>query len=392
VSVHSTIEFGENEPGFYNPAGGSCKKLSLSRGGPTVYACFIPCQNRHYAYNEKYLKLLVRMELFVYRLEEKATMNSGSQCRRSALLLLIVAVIGAGVCRVDAANTVVKFVVHAGPVDPNDPDDPNMRSFYVRMGYDDAHDTVANFLRYVNDGIYDNSIFHRLHFEPTLEVLQGGGISYNSTTGFYYIPRYDPIDDDYDRPNVRGTIAMAKTSAPNSATNGFYFNLQDFNAGTLAPNPLSNGYMVFGYVIGDGMDAVDDLAGYGANPLGVDIQDHGAPLDDLPLIPSGGYLYFEWLQSVSVVGVDGDTDFDGDVDLDDFNLFSASFGQRGIGLAADFDGDYDVDMDDFTVLRTNYGDPASAPSFPGGTVPEPGSICLLCLCGMAMISRRRRKS
>jgi cyclophilin family peptidyl-prolyl cis-trans isomerase len=227
--------------------------------------------------------------------------------------------------------------------------------------------------------------------EPALEVLQGGGIGYNS--GFYYISKHPPINDDYDRPNARGTIAMAKTSAPNSTTNQFYFNLKDVNAGTLAPNPpFSTGYMVFGYVIGDGMDAVDDLAGYGANPLGVDIQDHGSPLNTLPLIPSEGFLYFEWLQSVSVVGVEGDTDFDGDVDLDDLNQFSASFGDRGIGLAADFDGDYDVDLDDFAVFQANYAGPVAPPAAPGAPIPEPTSICLLGLCGMGMIARRRRKS
>ena len=324
-------------------------------------------------------------------------MTLGSQCCRAPLLLLIVAVIAAGASSADAANTVLKFVVHAGPVDLSDPDDPNVRAFHVRMLYSDTHDTVANFLRYVNDGVYNDSFFHRLYLEPTLEVLQGGGFGYNGNP--YYLPSYDPIADDYGRPNYRGTLAMAKTSAPNSATNGFYFNLKDVNAATLGPNdgfdpedPAddSPGYMVFAYVIGDGMDAVDDLAGYPPNPLGVGIENYGSPFEDLPLIPDGGSLYFEWLSSVSVVGVDGDVDFDGDVDADDYAGFVASFGQKGLGLAADFDGDYDVDLADFAVLRANYTGPVTSP-LPVPT-PEPTSICLLGLCGMAMIRKRRGKS
>lgn len=150
--------------------------------------------------------------------------------------------------------------------------------------------------------------------------------------------------------------------------------------------------MVFAYVIGDGMDLVDLLSSVGSydmisywseNP-------YRSAFGEMPLIIYESNQYLETLYSVSVHDVDGDVDFDGDVDIDDYNGFVASFGQKGIGLAADFDGDYDVDLDDFAVLRANYTGPGGSPL--ASPTPEPTSMCLLGLCCMAMIRKRRGKS
>jgi len=145
-------------------------------------------------------------------------------------------------------------------------------------------------------------------------------------------------------------------------------------------------------------------AGLG-NPYGVsnyDLvnywDDNGRPahwdsaLGGVPIISYQGGLYFEMINNVSVHDVDGDVDFDGDVDIEDYNEFIASFGDRGIGLAADLDGDYDVDLDDYAVLQDSFAGATAPPAAPGGVVPEPAGICLLGLCSMVMIARRRRKS
>jgi cyclophilin family peptidyl-prolyl cis-trans isomerase len=331
--------------------------------------------------------------------EEKFIMVLSSKRCITTLLVSLLATVTLLNSSAEAANTgttVLKFVVNTGPVDPNDPNDPNVHTIHVRMLYDDAHATVGNFMNYVNDGDYNNSIFHRLHVQPGLEVLQGGGIAYNN--GYYYLDSDAPIADDYDRPNLRGTISMAKTSAANSATNGFFFNLDDANAVTLDPQHQANGgFMVFAYVIGDDMDTLDDLAGYAPNPLGVEINPLGyagnmAVLAEIPLVPDGDSLYFEWIESVSVVGMDGDADFDGDVDGDDYAVLLGEFGESKIGLYADFDGDYDVDLADFAILRANFGDTASAPlPTPGASAPEPASMCMLGLGALAILRKRRRK-
>jgi len=337
-------------------------------------------------------------------------MNSRTKRFFAALLLSIIAVVAVTGSSVDAANTVVRFETDMGDI-------------HVRMLDAEAQVTVDNFLRYIADGSYEYSIFHRLHFstdpdpasptygEPNLEVLQGGGFTYYPDYGPYFLPTYEGIADNYGRPHIRGTISMAKSSAPNSTTRQFFFNLNDVNVDVLDPPDNNGGFMVFGYVIGDGMNVVDMLSGVAPNPVGeVSIQNfsifaddpndywpQGNPywnhLSETPVIDTPNGLSLEWIYSISVVGVDGDADFDGDCDDDDYAVFVASFGEQGIGLAADFDGDYDVDLADFAVFRESYSGAASSPfPEPGLPVPEPTGICLLGLGSLAMLRRRRRAS
>lgn len=103
--------------------------------------------------------------------------------------------------------------------------------------------TVANFLAYVNSGFYNNTIFHR---KDAGFVLQGGG--YASPVAATDQPTHKvtnpPIALEIKVSNVLGTVAMARTSAPNSATSEFFINLAnndflDFSAG---------GYAAFGYI------------------------------------------------------------------------------------------------------------------------------------------------
>ena len=125
----------------------------------------------------------------------------------------------------------------------------------VELFPDKAPKTVANFLQYVRDKHYDGTIFHRV---IRSFVAQGGGFN----KGFQRQPTRAaiPIEADNGLSNERGTIAMARTNDPNSATDQFFFNLK-FN-GFLNHRSKTRqgwGYAVFGKVI-DGMNIVGRIA------------------------------------------------------------------------------------------------------------------------------------
>lgn len=128
----------------------------------------------------------------------------------------------------------------------------NKGTIRVELYQDDAPITVQNFIRYAEDGFYDGLLFHRV---ISNFMIQGGGFR----PGMEYVePTYDPITNEASisgHRNNRGTIAMARTDDPHSATSQFYINLAnnnnlDYDAGV---------YCVFGKVI-DGMDVVDSIA------------------------------------------------------------------------------------------------------------------------------------
>jgi peptidyl-prolyl cis-trans isomerase B (cyclophilin B) len=114
--------------------------------------------------------------------------------------------------------------------------------------------SVANFESYVRDGFYNGTIFHRVigNF-----MIQGGGLE----PGMKQKETKDPIKNEADNglQNLRGTIAMARTQDPHSATAQFFINVVD-NAflNHTAPNAQGWGYCVFGQVT-DGMDVVDAI-------------------------------------------------------------------------------------------------------------------------------------
>lgn len=121
--------------------------------------------------------------------------------------------------------------------------------------------TVENFLSYVNSGAYANNVVHR---SVSNFVVQGGGFTYtgpvavNSFT-LDSISTGTPVANDPKLSNVRGTIAMAKTSNPDSATSQWFINLSN-NSNSLDVASNSGGFTVFGQVIGDGMQVVDAIA------------------------------------------------------------------------------------------------------------------------------------
>lgn len=125
----------------------------------------------------------------------------------------------------------------------------------LELDADAAPKSVANFLRYVDEGHYDGTIFHRV---IDGFMIQGGGFDQEMNK----LPTHEPIANEADNglKNDRGTIAMARTADPDSATSQFFINTVD-NA------PLNHtskdvrgwGYAVFGKVV-EGMDVVDAIA------------------------------------------------------------------------------------------------------------------------------------
>ena len=124
--------------------------------------------------------------------------------------------------------------------------------------------TVKNFLTYVDEKFYDGTLIYR---DVQGFVAQGGGLSPQGSGK----PEHPPIIDEASNGlhNTKGTISMARTSDPGSATTQFFLNLAD-NSGSLDPNPQGdpNGYAVFGKIT-KGQDVLDKIAALGGtDPMG----------------------------------------------------------------------------------------------------------------------------
>ena len=125
----------------------------------------------------------------------------------------------------------------------------SMGDIVLELYPDKAPKTVENFLQYVKDGHYDGLVFHRVI--PGF-MIQGGGFSADMQQKATRAPI--PLEATNGLKNERGTIAMARTNVPDSATSQFFINVVD-NAMLNATGP-GNGYAVFGKVVA-GMDVVD---------------------------------------------------------------------------------------------------------------------------------------
>ncbi|AYZ65641.1 peptidyl-prolyl cis-trans isomerase [Burkholderia multivorans] len=122
----------------------------------------------------------------------------------------------------------------------------------VELYPEKAPKTVANFLDYVKAGQYNGTIFHRV---IKGFMIQGGGYKANFDEKPTRAPI--PLESRNGLKNTLGTIAMARTSDPNSATAQFFINTVD-NGGLDYPNPDGNGYAVFGKVV-SGLDVVKKI-------------------------------------------------------------------------------------------------------------------------------------
>jgi cyclophilin family peptidyl-prolyl cis-trans isomerase len=137
----------------------------------------------------------------------------------------------------------------------------NLGTIVLELEDETAPATVDNFLQYVREGFYDGTVFHRVidHF-----MIQGGGFTEN----FQQKSTRAPIRSEAKNGlhNVRGTIAMARTRDPHSATAQFFINVKD-NAFLDYPGQDGWGYTVFGRVVA-GMETVDKIRQLPTGPGG----------------------------------------------------------------------------------------------------------------------------
>jgi peptidyl-prolyl cis-trans isomerase A (cyclophilin A) len=124
--------------------------------------------------------------------------------------------------------------------------------FTIEFHEKEAPQSVANFLRYIEDGFFDGTIFHRI--VPGF-VIQGGGFTEDMTQKQTHPPVKNEADNGLK--NDRGTLSMARTSDINSATSQFFVNLKDNEF--LDHKKGNFGYAVFARVT-EGMDVVDRIA------------------------------------------------------------------------------------------------------------------------------------
>jgi cyclophilin family peptidyl-prolyl cis-trans isomerase len=165
----------------------------------------------------------------------------------------------------DAANPVVRMQTTLGDIT-------------IELYRKDAPKTVENFLAYAKKRHYEGTIFHRVM--PNF-MIQGGGYDKNLEEK----PTAAPIQNEAALSNVVGTIAMARTSAPHSATAQFFINVKNNPSLDKARSQDGWGYCVFGKVI-DGMDVVNQIKAVKAKPTDFS--------EGLPLVPVV-------IQSVTVV-------------------------------------------------------------------------------------------
>jgi len=129
-------------------------------------------------------------------------------------------------------------------------------NFQVNLFDQTTPKTVNNFLQYIDGQHYTNSVVHRV--SPNF-VVQGGGFKFEGDWPLVRLETNPPVVNEPIYSNIKGTIAMAKSSIPNSATDQWFFNLAN-NASNL--DLQNNGFTVFGQVVGDGMTVIEQIAGF----------------------------------------------------------------------------------------------------------------------------------
>jgi peptidyl-prolyl cis-trans isomerase B (cyclophilin B) len=183
-----------------------------------------------------------------------------------------------------AAFVAATFAISAHAADPKVELKTTAGTIVLELYPDKAPKTVENFLRYVNDGFYKGTIFHRVI--PGF-MIQGGGFA----PDYKQKPTRDPVTNEAGNGlhNGVGTIAMARTPDPHSATAQFFINVAD-NAflDYRAPNPRGFGYCVFGKVV-EGMDVANKIVAMPTGPGGPfpsDVPQTQIVIEDARVLPA----------------------------------------------------------------------------------------------------------
>jgi peptidyl-prolyl cis-trans isomerase A (cyclophilin A) len=176
----------------------------------------------------------------------------------AASLLFITAACATPTTKVDAPR--VKLVTTQGDI-------------VIELDAVKAPKSVENFLAYVKAGHYNGTLFHRVidNF-----MIQGGGFDANVQQKPTQPPI--PLESRNGLKNDRGTVAMARTNVPDSATSQFFINVKNNDFLNGQEGPVPNGYAVFGKVIA-GMDVVDKIRAVQTN------GNSGSPMPNMPTTP-----------------------------------------------------------------------------------------------------------
>ena len=231
----------------------------------------------------------------------------------------------------------------------------NFGDIVIELFPDDAPITVDNFLNYVNAGFYDGLVFHRVMYNF---MIQGGGFYlWRGPDGMDYIMPTDPCDSIINESynglsNLRGTIAMARTSDPNSATSQFFINHRDNLAlDRDEDDPNGFGYCVFGQVVSD-MNIVDAIAQ-------TKIYSVSASFTHFPYNPSVD-IYEAYVRHCTQPDC-GDITENGQIDREDLAAMASNWLDNNCNSANQFcsgaDLDYNGTFDflDFALLGRNWG-------------------------------------
>lgn len=153
----------------------------------------------------------------------------------------------------------------------------------IELNQEKAPETVKNFLAYVNEGFFDNTVFHRVIKDF---MIQGGGFALKEDGSIEQKATKDPIQNEAKNglKNKKGTIAMARTGDPHSATAQFFINHKD-NDSLDFPSFDGWGYAVFGEVVA-GAEVLDKIAAVPTGEKALKARSgeslREAPMQDVP--------------------------------------------------------------------------------------------------------------
>lgn len=191
----------------------------------------------------------------------------------------LIAMLGLGTSRTTAADKPVVII------------ETSMGNITVELEPERTPKTVANFLKYVDKDFYNGTVFHRVMgpgpANPDGFMIQGGGMpaDLKEKKGDKPVVNESLARNSKGISNLRGTIAMARTSDPDSATTQFFINLADRNKFLDGPPQAPEGYTAFGRVIA-GMDVVDKIAKVETGEaLLTDEEGRRAQAGDVPVKP-----------------------------------------------------------------------------------------------------------